>query len=455
MGSLLIRGGSVLTMDPVRPVLEDGWLVIEGQDIAAMGQGTPPGRTAATTIEAASKIVIPGLINCHLHTRPGRALGDGLALLDWHDRYADGFSARMSQADSYAGALLAFGECLKAGATSVLAMPILPAGCGRAAEAIGIRATIVPHGGDDPRNPGSLDPFEENLALLQAQGSPAGRRVRYWLGFEHLLACTPGYLARMRDALRTFDVGLHLHLNEGRGEVAATRQKFGDLPARVLEGAGLLGRRAVVAHAVWLEPEEQEILERTGTSVVHNPASNMRLGNGTAPVLELMARGVNVCLGTDGMLSAYKLDPFETMRLAVMLHRVAHLNCQALPAARVLEMATVNGARALGLEAEVGSIEVGKKADLVLLDGRALHLTPRARPPHDHLATLLVYAAHGSDVETVLVDGEIVVKDRRLTWVDEAKIRQEAQAASDRILATIEPAPGREPADRPGAAPRP
>jgi 5-methylthioadenosine/S-adenosylhomocysteine deaminase len=242
---------------------------------------------------------------------------------------------------------------------------------------------------------------------------------------------------------------VHFHLNEGRGEGAATRQKFGDLPARVLERAGILGRRAVAAHAVWLEPEEQEILERTGTSIVHNPASNMRLGTGTAPVLELMGRGANVCLGTDGMLSAYKLDPFETMRLAAMLHRVAQLNCQALPAPRLLEMATVNGARALGLEAEIGSIAVGKKADLVLLDGRALHLTPRAGSPHDNLATLLVYAAHGSDVETVLVDGELVVQDRRLTWVDEAKVRQEAQAASDRILATIEPA------DRPRAAPRP
>jgi 5-methylthioadenosine/S-adenosylhomocysteine deaminase len=439
MGSILIRGGTVVTMDPSHPVLEEGWVAIEGRHIAAVGAGAAGARPGSVTLEASGKIVMPGLVNCHLHTRPGRALGDGLALMDWHDRYADGFSARMTQEDSRVGALLAFGECLRAGVTSVLAMPILPAGCGRAAEAIGIRATIVPHAGDDPRNPGSLDSFEDNLALLRAQGDPAGHRVRYWLGFEHLLACTPGYLARVGGALETFPVGLHTHLNESRGELAATRQKFGELPVRCLERAGLLGPRTVLAHAVWLEPEEREILARTGTSVVHNPTSNMRLGNGIAPVADLLARGINVCLGTDGMLSAYKLDLFETMRAGAMLQRAATLDCRLLPAPHLLEMATLNGARALGLDAEIGSLAPGKKADLILLDAGGLHLAPRARGGHDNLTTLLVYAAHGSDVETVLVDGEIVVADRRLTRMDEAAVRRDAQAASDRILATIPP----------------
>ena len=440
MGSILIRGGTIVTMAPARPVLEDGWLTIEGQRIAALGAGPPPARPAADTIEAAGKIVMPGLVNAHLHTRPGRAMGDGLSHIEWHHRYADGYSAGMTPDDAYAGALLAFGECLKAGTTCVLPMPVLSGAVGRAAEDIGIRATIAPHGGDDPPGAKGLDPLEDTLSLIRAQGDPKGKRVRYWLGFDNLVDCTPEYLAQVRDAFATYAVGIHTHLNETHGRIAATRQKFGDLPARVLEREGFLGPRTVVAHCIHLEPEEREILRQTGTHIVHNPVSNMRLGNGAAPIAELLDRGLNVCLGTDGMLSAYKLDHFETMRIAAMLQRVTLHDCQVLPPQRLLEMATVNGARALGLEAETGSLEVGKRADLIILNGGGLHLTPRARGGHDNLATLLVYSAHGSDVETVLVDGEIVVKDRKLTRVDEAKVRADAQAASDRILAGI-PAP--------------
>ncbi len=437
MGSILIRGGTIVTMDPARPLSENGWVAIEGQHIAGVGEGTPPGLTAATIIEAAGKIVMPGLVNAHLHTRPGRAMGDGLPHKEWHDWYADGYSAQMTQEDAHAGALLAFGECLKAGTTCVLPMPVLSAAVGRAAEEIGIRATIAPHGGDDPPGAKGLDPLEDTLALIRGQGDPQGKRVRYWLGFDNLVDCTPKYLARVREALAKYDVGIHTHLNETHGRIAATVQKFGDLPARTLEREGLLGKRTVVAHCIWLEPEEKDILQRTGTSVVHNPVSNMRLGNGAAPIAELLDRGVNVCLGTDGMLSAYKLDHFETMRVAAMLQRVTRLDCQALPAWRVLEMATVNGARALGLGAEVGALRAGMRADLIILDANGLHLTPRARGGHDNLATLLVYAAHGGDVETVLVDGEVVVRERKLMRVDEAEVRRAAQAASDRILAAI------------------
>ncbi len=437
MGSILIRGGTIVTMEPDRPLLEDGWVAIEGQHIAALGTGKLPGPMAAVTLEAAGKIVLPGLINAHLHTRPGRAMGDGLSHSEWHGRYADGYSAQMTQEDSSVGGLLAFGECLKSGTTCVLPMPVLAAGCGRAAEEIGIRATIAPHGGDDPPGAKGLDPFADNLALIRAQGDPKGRRVRYWLGFDNLVDCTPKYLAQVREAFARYDVGIHTHLNETHGRIAATQQKFGDLPARTLEKEGLLGKRTVVAHCIWLEPEEKEILQRTGTSIVHNPVSNMRLGNGAAPIVEMVERGVNVCLGTDGMLSAYKLDHFETMRAAALLQRVTLQDCQALPARCLLEMATINGAKALGLEAEIGSLRAGKRADLIILDAGGLHMTPRARGGHDNLATLLVYAAHGSDVETVLVDGEIVVKERKLVRVDEAKVRRDAQAASDRILAAL------------------
>lgn len=440
MNNVLIRGGTVVTMDPARPLLEDGWITVEGQHIAGMGAGSPPNRTAAVIIEAAGKIVMPGLVNAHLHVRPGRAMGDGLSHIEWHSRYADGYSGLMTPAEAYAGALLAFGECLTSGTTCVMPMPVLCAAVGRAAAAIGIRATIAPHGGDDPPGAKGLERLEDILALMQAQGDPTGRRIRYWLGFDNLTDCTRAYLAQMREGLARYPVGLHTHLNETAGRIAATKRKFGDLPTHILDREGLLSPRTALAHGVHLEAEEKDLLRRTGAHIVHNPVSNMRLGNGVAPVAELLDLGINVCLGTDGMLSAYKLDHFETMRVAAMLQRVTRLDSQVLPAQRVLEMATVNGARALGLEAEIGSVKPGKRADLIVLDARRLHMTPRARGVHDNLSSLLVYAAHGSDVETVLVDGEIVVKERRLTRVDEARVRADAQAASDRILADI-PAP--------------
>jgi 5-methylthioadenosine/S-adenosylhomocysteine deaminase len=435
--SVAIVGATIVTMNGAREVIDEGTVVIDRGRFAAVTRGTrDPG--ADRLIRADGCALLPGLINCHLHSRPGRALGDGLSLFDWHALYPDNLCRRMTEADSRAGALLAFADSLRRGTTTVMDMTCKPAGAFAAAEEIGIRARIVPLAADAASaGDGACDVYSEFVDGLDGRVPPPGARVQYWLGFDAVNGVDEATLRRMAADAARLGVGIHGHMSESRLDAGWTDREHAVPAAIYLGRAGVLGPRTLLAHCNWLVPEEIALLAETGTSVSHNPTSNMKLGTGVAPVPELRARGVTVGLGTDGMLSNFHLDMFEVMRGACMLQRIHRLDAGALMSWDVLEMATRDGAKALGEADNLGSIEAGKRADAVLIDLAAPHFRPLIRGRHDNLAALLVWCAHGSDVRTVMVDGTVVVEDRRLCLADEAAIMDEAQRTADRLLAAL------------------
>jgi 5-methylthioadenosine/S-adenosylhomocysteine deaminase len=434
--SVAIVGATVVTMDDERTVLDEATVVVE----AGRFQSVEPGRQRPAVeriVDGQGRVMLPGLVNCHLHSRPGRALGDGMPLSQWHALYPDGFCRHMTEGDSRAGALLAFADLLKGGTTTVIDMTCKPVGAVRAAEEIGIRAVVVPLTADEQfSEDGACDVYGDVRDVIVREAKPrAGSRVQFWHGFDSLRGVTPATLRAMSQDARDLGIGIHGHMSESRDGAAWIEREHGVRPAAYLHAAGVLGRRTVLAHCNWLTDDEIALLAASGTSVSHNPTSNMKLGTGVCPVGKLLDAGVNVGLGTDGMLSNFHLDMFEVMRGACLLQRIHRLDPHALMSEQVLAMATRNGARAVGLGAEIGSIEVGKRADAILLPFDRVHVRPWLRGAHDNLLALLVWCAKAADVETVLVDGRVVVEGRQLVTVPEGAIVAGAQAAAERLCA--------------------
>jgi 5-methylthioadenosine/S-adenosylhomocysteine deaminase len=443
--SVAVAGAIVVTMDDDRRVIEEGTVVVENGRIAAVETGRQDPR-ADQLIEGRGRVLMPGLVNCHMHTRPGRALGDGMPLFEWHSLYPDGFCREMSVEDSRAGSLVAFAESLKSGTTTVMDMTCKPEGAVLAAEEIGIRALITPLAADAPwSDDGACDSYPATRDMIKLVApSQTGARVQYWLGFDGINGVAEASLREMAGFARRLSIGIHGHMSESRDDASWTDREHG-LPAAVyLDRVGVLGPRTVLAHCNWLTEQEIRLLKSSGTSVSHNPTSNMKIGTGVCPVPDLLAAGVNVALGTDGMLSNFHLDMFEVMRGACLLQRIHRLDANALSSSQVLTMATRNGARAVGLEKELGSIEVGKRADLITIDLERVHLRPFLRGAHDNLAGLLVWCARGSDVDTVLVEGRVVVERGQLTTMNEkdviACVQQTAEAVLRRIDSAKRPA---------------
>jgi 5-methylthioadenosine/S-adenosylhomocysteine deaminase len=435
--SIAIVGATVVTMDDQRTVLGEATVIVENGRFHSV----EPGRRRPDVdrmVDGHGRVMLPGLVNCHLHSRPGRALGDGMPLSQWHALYPDGFCRHMTEADSRAGALLAFADLLKGGTTTVIDMTCKPAGALQAAEEIGIRAFVVPLAAAEQFSEnGACDVYGHVRDIIAREAKRrAGSRVQYWHGFDSLRGVTPATLRAMGQDARDLGIGIHGHMSESRDGADWVVREHGLRPAAYLHAAEILGPHTVLAHCNWLSDDEIALLAASGTSVSHNPTSNMKLGTGICPLGKLLEVGVNVALGTDGMLSNFHLDMFEVMRGACLLQRIHRLDPHALMSTQVLTMATRNGARAVGLATEIGSIEVGKRADAILLEFDRVHVRPWLRGDHDNLLALLVWCARAADVETVLVDGRVVVDHRRLVTVPEGAIVAGAQAAAERLCAT-------------------
>jgi len=270
----------------------------------------------------------------------------------------------------------------------------------------------------------------ESLRLIDAWHGQAGGRLRYALAPRFVLACTEALLRRTRALADARGVRIHTHAAESTEECDAVRTRTGVDYLEYLSRVGLLGPDVTLAHCVWLTAHEQRLLRESGTQVAHCPSSNLKLASGIAKVPELLAQGVTVGLGADGAPCNNNLDLWVELRLAALLH-LPRGGPTALPAMRVLELATLNGARALGLEGQVGAVQEGFKADLTLVDLTGAHLTPVA----DDLVSTLVYAAQSRDVTDVVIDGRVVVQGRRVLTLDAGKVRAEARAQAARLLA--------------------
>jgi 5-methylthioadenosine/S-adenosylhomocysteine deaminase len=434
---LLIEGGSVLTLDPADTVVEEGAVAIRGGRIVEVGRRRAIERRyrARRSIEASGHLVLPGLVNAHTHAAMTllRGVKDDQNLMTWLTKYIFPLEARfVSSAFVRCGALLACWEMIASGTTTFADGYFFEEEVARAADEAGLRA--VPGQGilDVP----TPDAKESAEGLARAQ-----RFLADWRGHPRITPALfphgcytvgPETFRKTQELAARFGSPVLTHLAESPGELAMVRERYGTTPVRHLSRLGILDRNLTAAHAVTVDEEEIALLAGAGVGVVHCAESNMKLGSGVAPVVRMLSAGIAVGLGTDGAASNNDLDLFGEMGTVARLHKAQALEPTALPARRVLRMATMGSASALHMEREIGSLEPGKRADLIVVEASG----PNALPLYDPYS-YLVYSAHADAVLTVIVEGLVVMERRRIRTVDTDRIRRRAERFGRRIAAAL------------------
>ncbi len=415
---IVIQNALVVLPQGEEDVIKETSLYIEQDKITGIGQA-PAGFVEEKVIDGTDKLVIPGLINCHTHSYMSfmRNVADDLSFMDWLFGTIDPIEQQMSDEDTYWGAKLAIIEMMKSGTTCFNDMQMNIHQTTKAAKETGMRAVIcrglVGSGEDEGGQMRLRQAYEERDAWKDCD------RLTFMLGPHAPYTCDDAYQRIVAEEAKKNQMRIHVHLSESISEMEQIQEKYGCTPIALAEKTGLLDVPAVVAHCVQATDEDIAILKKHNASVVTNPASNMKLGNGFAPIAKMLEKGVNVCLGTDGAASNNSLNMFHELNLLTLIHKGTGKTPQCISAKEGFRIATINGAKALGLEKEIGSIEVGKKADLAILDLNTPSLTPR-----NNLIAGLSYSANGSEVDTVMINGVITMENRKLLTIDEELVYQ-------------------------------
>lgn len=428
--STLIKGGTIITMNGNDDIVT-GDLLVRDERIVSIGETL---EDADEVIDARGCAVLPGFVQTHIHLCQTlfRGAADDLPLIDWLKQRVWPMEAAHTPASLRASARLGIAEMIKGGTTCALTMETVnhTEEVFRAVEETGFRATVgkcMMDAGDDV--PAELseetdDAIRESLALIEEWHGRAGGRIRACFAPRFAVSCTRELLEQVARLSRECGVLVHTHASENRTEIEMVERATGMRNIEYLSSLGLTAPHVALAHCVHVSEKEIDILAQTGTHVLHCPSSNLKLGSGIAPIMEMLARGVSISLGADGAPCNNRLDMFTEMRTAALLQKVSH-GADALPARRVLRMATIEGARSLGLGEEIGTLENGKRADVVVIELDRLHLTPSP-----DIVSAIVYAAGAADVKTVLINGQIVLRDKELSTVNEGEVIAEARAES-------------------------
>ncbi len=430
---LFIKNGLVVTMDDRLNVYQPGALAIGGDSIIGVGREedlAPLALKAEEVLDAGGGAVLPGLINTHTHAAMTllRGLADDLPLMDWLENHIFPAERRMTGEWVYWGTLLACAEMILSGTTTFCDMYLFEAEVARAARKAGLRALVGEVLYDFPSP--NYGPLEKGLEysrdlIRQYRDDPL---ISVAVEPHTPFTCAPELLLRAKDLADEFRVPLIIHLAETQTEEEQIRKRYGVSPTQHLARLGLLDENLIAVHCVVVSEADQKTLAAAGVKVAHCPESNMKLASGVAPVVELLRRGVCVGLGTDGCASNNNLDLFQEMDSAAKLHKVHRLDPTVMDARTVFRMATRDGARVLGLESRVGSLEAGKKADIIILDLDQPHLTPLY-----NIYSHLVYAARGADVTRVIINGRTVMKDRQLLSLDLREILSRANRFAETL----------------------
>jgi 5-methylthioadenosine/S-adenosylhomocysteine deaminase len=434
---LVVRNGTIVTVDPQRRVIPHGAVAVEGGRIAAVGaEAEVDGQfRAREVLDARGGVVMPGLVNAHTHAAMVlfRGIADDLKLMEWLQRYI--FPAEKNNVTAEfvrAGTRLAALEMIRSGTTTFVDMYYFEDQVAEACKEAGLRgvlgSTLIEFPAPDSKTiPDALDYADRflkrwaNDPLVVPAVAP---HSTYLAGPETLKAA--------RALADRYRAPILIHLSESADEQAQVRQRYGRTPTEHLQQLGILRRGLLGAHGIWLTPSDRTLLKEAGVGVAHCPQSNMKLASGAAPVREMLAEGMRLGLGTDGAASNNDLDMFEEMLTAAFLAKHTSGDPTVAPAPAVLEMATLGGARALGMEDRIGSLEPGKRADLVVvgLD------EPRLHPLYDPVSHL-VYAAKGADVRDVVVEGRVIMRDRRVLTLDEQAVIGEADRLRDQVRRSL------------------
>ena len=435
---LVFRGGTILTVDPEHRVLAGDVACKGGAIVHVGGDYTPTGRDF-TIVDCAGCIVMPGLVQAHVHTCQTLARGraDDLELLDWLRTVVWPYEGALDAPALAASARLAMAELLLGGTTAILDMATVhhTDALFAVADDAGLRATIGKAMMDapDPQIPQGLREttqrsLAESAGLIERWHGKAGDRLRFAYAPRFVLSCTDELLAEVGARARANGIRVHTHASENQGEIALVRERFGKPNIEVLDAFGLLGPHACIAHAVHLSADERALLAARGAHICTCPSSNLKLASGICQLPELIAAGVSCAIGADGAPCNNNLDGFLELRLVALLHK-HRAGPRALPAPEVVRLATLGGAAALGQADRIGSLEVGKRGDVIAVDITPLHTLPAASP-----WSQIAYAAKACDVRHVAVDGNVVVRDRVLLTLDLGKVRANATEASGKLF---------------------
>jgi 5-methylthioadenosine/S-adenosylhomocysteine deaminase len=434
---MAITGGTLITMSAEMEIIEDSIVGIKDGLIVAVGQYGDQGCAdlkTKETIDASGCIVMPGLVNTHTHLPMVcfRGMADDLPLMEWLTKYIFPAEARfVNKKMVYDGATLAMAEMILSGTTTFCDGYFFEDTITEAVSAAGMRA-VVSQGFADfatPDNPR----FEKMMAAAE-------RFVRRWQSHAPMITpayfchspytCSPETLVNVKKAAREAGILYLIHLLENKDEIDTILNRYGKKPVQHLLDLGVLDDQTVAVHCNWLTEEDMSIFAGLGVRVSHNPESSMKLAAGVAPVPEMLKYGIKVGLGTDGCASNNDLDMFREMDTAAKIHKVTSLDPTVMSAQTVLKMATLGGANILGLDKFIGSLEIGKQADIILLDMNQPHLTPLY-----NCYSQLVYAARGADVKTSIINGKIVMKDRELRTIDIPKAMENVRGIAADIIA--------------------
>lgn len=432
MSDLLITGGTVIPVTWDGCLYDPGEVAIRGNKILYVG---PPGGDLPSdwqpqrVIRAEGKLILPGFVNSHTHAAMSlfRGWGDDLPLQEWLENKIWPVEKRLTADAVYWGTMLAIAEMLSCGVTTFADMYFFPEAIARAVTETGIRASIAL---------GLLGTHSNSAANLKRairfcskwDGAAAGR-ITTMLGPHAPYTCPPEFLQQVLAAARGLGVGIHIHLAETEAEVKGIEKEYGISPIAYLFAQNPDGVHILAAHCVHVDEADIEMLAVGKVHVSHNPGSNLKLASGIAPIPQLLAKGVPVALGTDGASSNNNLDLLEEARLAALIHKGYTGQPTVIPAPQALEMATANGAAALGLAGQCGRLKPGMKGDVILMDREQPHMYPAINP-----LSGLIYSAKASDVVTVIVDGRVVVEDRQHCSMDLEKVMYMAEKQSKKLL---------------------
>jgi 5-methylthioadenosine/S-adenosylhomocysteine deaminase len=435
--TLVVIGGTVITQNATHVILTPGAVAIDGPDIVDVDRPEViAGRyRAAQTIDARGQIVLPGLVNTHTHAPMVmyRGLADDLALMEWLQKYIFPAEAKTVSPEMVRiGTRLAALEMIESGTTTYADMYYFEEEIAQATRAAGLRGvlgqTIIGFPVADAKTPAD--------ALARAE-----RFITAFKGDSLIVPAVAPHAVYTNDEAtlkasaalaRRYDVPLIIHLAETEDEIKTTRDQHQASPVAYLESIGFLGARTIAAHGVWVSDEDIQVLKRRGVGVSHNPESNMKLASGTAPVIRYLAAGVALGLGTDGAASNNDLDMFEAMRQASFLAKHATRDPTAVPARTALDLATIGGAQALGMDRMIGSLEAGKRADLIVVATGAARQTPLYDP-----VSHLVYVTRGDDVRSTIVNGKVLMRDRTLRTLDRAAVIAEANRLARQVREAV------------------
>jgi 5-methylthioadenosine/S-adenosylhomocysteine deaminase len=434
--TLLVKNAFIVTMDERRRILEKGFIAINGGRIETIGKGSPKGIRADRVIDATGQVVIPGLVCAHNHMYG--VLSHGMPISSppptffgflkdfWWPRIED----RLRKKEIAAAARMACVQMAKSGTTAfadILEAPYSIPGIleteAKIVNKAGLRGVLSFEASERTGDEIARQSLDENARFIEKWNQTQGL-VRGMMCTHTLFTCSTQFLQKARELASKLRAGIHIHLEEGKYETDYALQNYGKLPLEVYESIGFLGPDLLASQCVHTKPQEIEIMKRHSVRVAHMPISNCEVGGGIAPLKEFVDSGLVVGLGTDG----YVTDMFEVMRAAFLIHKGFLQDAGVIPASLVFEMATISGARALGLEDQIGSLESGKQADIVLVD-------PSFPTPltSENAYSQLVAFGHGTDVETVIVSGKVIVHKKRMRTIDEGKAKEECSRAAKQL----------------------